>query len=385
MSDPRTANDAAIKLYEIAKTIHELEGMPVDYGLARELSSVLKRIEESCDQPTPTTLAPNTTPEGLATLGMSGGSWPTPAAQPLKTIFDNAVLVEPTKVYVDVESVSAEATKPTDSELASELAGYCLDRMATHLGIRGAELDQDCDTEHFEKAIAELRKDFGVEEVAAPVPPTQCPKCGSGTKVITAPPCDVAAIIRHPWHDERDVIVPAPTNPTQELTLVGQEYACFGGKYYTLNHPECVIALIRALQFATPLHAPFAWKEIMAQKQAEISRLTAELKGIGEALMIVWDGECWEVGFENKPDGFPTLVEACQALYKDADAVQKAKEELEAVNASLKQQLKASQILLHDMRFNLSNANGHEDELLKRSAEVRKLNAELLRGDEGEI
>jgi hypothetical protein len=77
----------------------------------------------------------------------------------------------------------------------------------------------------------------------------------------------------------------------------------------------------------------------LLEKQAEISRLTAELKGIGEALMIVWDGECWEVGFENKPDGFPTLVEACQALYKDADAVQKAKEELEAVNASLKQAL----------------------------------------------
>jgi hypothetical protein len=77
----------------------------------------------------------------------------------------------------------------------------------------------------------------------------------------------------------------------------------------------------------------------LAAKEAEISRLTAELKGIGEALMIVWDGECWEVGFENKPDGFPTLVEACQALYKDSDAVQKAKEELEAVNASLTQQV----------------------------------------------
>ena len=38
---------ASAKLLEIATTIRQLEGLPVDFGLARQLSEVLKRIEES--------------------------------------------------------------------------------------------------------------------------------------------------------------------------------------------------------------------------------------------------------------------------------------------------------------------------------------------------
>lgn len=35
------------KLYEIARLIRELEGLPVDFGLARKLTEVLHRIEGS--------------------------------------------------------------------------------------------------------------------------------------------------------------------------------------------------------------------------------------------------------------------------------------------------------------------------------------------------
>jgi hypothetical protein len=71
--------------------------------------------------------------------------------------------------------------------------------------------------------------------------------------------------------------------------------------------------------------------ELLEEYAASLStQLKAELAEIAKALMIVFDGECWEVGFDGKADGFDTLAVACKALYEDADAVQKERDTLKA-------------------------------------------------------
>lgn len=47
MRSDRPVDQAKAILFDIAKKIRSLEGMPVDFGLARQLSATLKRIEES--------------------------------------------------------------------------------------------------------------------------------------------------------------------------------------------------------------------------------------------------------------------------------------------------------------------------------------------------
>ena len=44
---PSKADKAKEKLLDIAELIRSLEGLPVDYGLARHLTETLKRIEGS--------------------------------------------------------------------------------------------------------------------------------------------------------------------------------------------------------------------------------------------------------------------------------------------------------------------------------------------------
>jgi hypothetical protein len=123
--------------------------------------------------------------------------------------------------------------------------------------------------------------------------------------------------------------------PCDVMPAVGAQPAKFEGDDWAFAAARAIVAEITESLTFTIDYTSDDWRNkiaaIIAEYAASLStQLKAELAEIAKALMIVFDGECWEVGFDGKADGFDTLAEACKALYEDADAVQKERDTLKA-------------------------------------------------------